>query len=414
MINGAPINILDYGADPTGTNDSTAAIQSAIDYARDNNLVLEFPSGNFRITSTLNTQHDTNYKPTNWVFSGGIIVADFDGSPALNVTGGVQVQSIQGIVIQPSTAYAMNGSNYDTNSHGIYVSNTRVDIQGTIQNFKGYGYNHQTTALNSNSSVIDLTIYTCNFGFFANGADDNFAVVRATLKIYGCAQSAFFATQYTNIRNWVVWINAENNCTAVTTMAAVYVWQSIKSNWWIYCEQQNAANEIDFSQPTNVGNFITSARYNKDTYANGNIVYGAGLERKNWVRTWTPQIGGLTTLGAQTYAIQEAYWTQQGNQVTVWGRITLTAKDAATSGNLIISGLPVNPVNSNMSYPMSIGAMSNLTLTAGKLSMALIATPGNAYLSFYDLISGGLASPTPSTNLSGTTDISFSGTYLIA
>ena len=34
MILGAPVNILDYGADPTGSTDSTAAIQAAIDYAK--------------------------------------------------------------------------------------------------------------------------------------------------------------------------------------------------------------------------------------------------------------------------------------------------------------------------------------------------------------------------------------------
>ena len=30
MINGAPVNVLDFGADPTGTTDSYAAIQAAI------------------------------------------------------------------------------------------------------------------------------------------------------------------------------------------------------------------------------------------------------------------------------------------------------------------------------------------------------------------------------------------------
>lgn len=34
VIDGAPVNVLDYGADPTGSTDSTAAIQAAIDYAK--------------------------------------------------------------------------------------------------------------------------------------------------------------------------------------------------------------------------------------------------------------------------------------------------------------------------------------------------------------------------------------------
>lgn len=47
MINGAPVNALDYGADPTGVNDSTTAIQSAMD----NGKVVYLPAGTYKITS---------------------------------------------------------------------------------------------------------------------------------------------------------------------------------------------------------------------------------------------------------------------------------------------------------------------------------------------------------------------------
>jgi hypothetical protein len=50
MISGAPANVLDYGADPTGTTDSKAAIQAAIDAAP----VVYIPSGTYLISGPIN------------------------------------------------------------------------------------------------------------------------------------------------------------------------------------------------------------------------------------------------------------------------------------------------------------------------------------------------------------------------
>lgn len=49
MITGAPANVLDYGADPTGTTDSTNAIQSAINA----NNVVYIPAGEYRCDSPI-------------------------------------------------------------------------------------------------------------------------------------------------------------------------------------------------------------------------------------------------------------------------------------------------------------------------------------------------------------------------
>ena len=46
MINGSPVNVLDYGADPTGIADSTAAIQAAIDAASN----VYIPTGTYIIS----------------------------------------------------------------------------------------------------------------------------------------------------------------------------------------------------------------------------------------------------------------------------------------------------------------------------------------------------------------------------
>ena len=52
MITGAPVNVLDWGADPTGSIDSTTAIQNALDYCV-GLYKLVFPAGTYKVTDTL-------------------------------------------------------------------------------------------------------------------------------------------------------------------------------------------------------------------------------------------------------------------------------------------------------------------------------------------------------------------------
>lgn len=54
MIAGAPVNVLDYGADPTGVADSTTAIQNALDYCRANKAQAVAPAGTYKISNTIN------------------------------------------------------------------------------------------------------------------------------------------------------------------------------------------------------------------------------------------------------------------------------------------------------------------------------------------------------------------------
>lgn len=59
MTQGAVVNVLDFGADPTGATDSTAAIQAAVDSLT--NGTVYFPNGTFKITNTINIDADTKY-----------------------------------------------------------------------------------------------------------------------------------------------------------------------------------------------------------------------------------------------------------------------------------------------------------------------------------------------------------------
>jgi hypothetical protein len=53
MISGAPVSVLDYGADPTGATNSTAAIQAAWNSVKTSNGTLFFPAGTYRCDGAL-------------------------------------------------------------------------------------------------------------------------------------------------------------------------------------------------------------------------------------------------------------------------------------------------------------------------------------------------------------------------
>ena len=53
MIEGAYVNALDYGADDSGSSDSSAAIQSALSYATANNQALYLPSGTYLVNTAI-------------------------------------------------------------------------------------------------------------------------------------------------------------------------------------------------------------------------------------------------------------------------------------------------------------------------------------------------------------------------
>lgn len=71
MIDGAPVNILDYGADPTGVADSTAAIQAAVNAGKS----IYIPAGTFKVTASIilsqNNFEITGIKGKSIVMGGG-------------------------------------------------------------------------------------------------------------------------------------------------------------------------------------------------------------------------------------------------------------------------------------------------------------------------------------------------------
>jgi len=79
ITSGAPISVVDYGADPTGSTDSTAAIQAAI--AASGNIV--FPAGTYLINDSLVLRSSCR-----WSGIGGATLVKSGTSPAITDTAG--------------------------------------------------------------------------------------------------------------------------------------------------------------------------------------------------------------------------------------------------------------------------------------------------------------------------------------
>ena len=106
-----------------------------------------------------------------------------------------------------------------------------------------------------------------------------------------------------------------------------------------------AALSITESQITDLGNYTERDvnetisgdwNFTGQLNANGNPVV------EETVGTWTPVVVGSTTAGTQLYAKQYGQWKRYGDLIFVDCEVKLYAYDAATSGQIRISGLPVS------------------------------------------------------------------------
>lgn len=90
MINGAYVNVLDYGADPTGAVDSSAALQAAINAAA--GRVVYAPAGTYRINTQLTYNTTTVLSAGLKLIGEGMSKTVFDtrvaGAAMLSISGG--------------------------------------------------------------------------------------------------------------------------------------------------------------------------------------------------------------------------------------------------------------------------------------------------------------------------------------
>jgi hypothetical protein len=125
MINGAPVNVLDFGAVCDGTTDDTVAVQTAIDYCIANSKDMIVP-GLCKLTTSININRAVDSGPADNFFTissdagGGFIVSTainmFSSSLPYTAAGVTQLVKFQNLIFETTdntlAAYVLDGNKY--------------------------------------------------------------------------------------------------------------------------------------------------------------------------------------------------------------------------------------------------------------------------------------------------------------
>jgi hypothetical protein len=175
MITGAPVNILDFGADPTGINDSAPAIQAAIDFANTANqtgtvpfgfarTTVVFPAGVYLCKSTLTfvpfvnyvgtraTTFDNTAPPDYSDTRGSMLIASVDIYNNNPATAGVLVYVYTGDITIENIGFVGTGGLTSNSSIGIQWGST-----GTGRPFEVPGASNVSGVLMSGSRLLSFT-----------------------------------------------------------------------------------------------------------------------------------------------------------------------------------------------------------------------------------------------------------------
>jgi hypothetical protein len=124
-----------------------------------------------------------------------------------------------------------------------------------------------------------------------------------------------------------------------------------------------------------------------------------------------PVVAGSSTAGTQTYSTQLGYYIKIGALVIAWVQINMSAKDAATAGNISINNLPFTARSiTNMRYAGSVGLWTS-TATTFVTMLARVSTNTTAI----SLFGATAATATPTTlvaaDISATTSFTVTVMY---
>ena len=124
--------------------------------------------------------------------------------------------------------------------------------------------------------------------------------------------------------------------------------------------------------------------------------------------SFNPYVYGSTTAGTNTYSVRVGSYYKIGKMAFVQGYITMTAKDAAMAGNVLIGGLPYVAATGKTAS-LSIGEYRYITRAADKQLTVRISGGSN----FIELRLGGVntSEGLPVSAINDNTTIVFAGAY---
>lgn len=304
MIDGASINVRDYGAVGDGLTDDTAALTAAFAAAANNTIPVVGNAGdNYRIASGL-TLTQKNFDGRNCT-----ITKDFAGV-GITITGGAAYSYLKNFTIVASSGQTATDYSAVAADHGILISATRVEMENVQSNgHKGAGFYADQTGGNMNKCVFRQIRGGANSraGFFANGnypTSDNFSVVQFSGYFQSNFGYGFASTATCRVRAWDMWLYAENNCLGASfnpTNPAVTINRGNNITLWAYVETDPAkGTELTLGTDV-VDSRITSVRANLD-YDSGtdNIWYRGDIAYSRNISAGQQTVQRFLASGTQT------------------------------------------------------------------------------------------------------------------
>jgi len=449
MITGAPANVLDFGADPTGTTDSTLAFNQALNYTSvitsnsQNNVrqTVIVPAGNYLIGGTVYIQKGMHLKGSGDGPSRIIIpVTNFAGPTFLlgwGLYNGVPTQSGGGLPPSISDLCTEGGS---TNSLGYVIDGgataganiynmfittapTGLNINnGDLNIYNVIFDNCATGCVVNNSSGISRVVmdacdfYNCNYGFSSTGYIYDFIL----------SNCYFFASKYNDInigssspvKNFNI-----NNCTFTyntqyNTNTSCISFNASSSDFSVQaCNfRNNPSTAIAVSGSNNLVNVFdsifdgvaTNSGYTQGTTANAFSAVGSGhklnISDNTFInQTYTTQCIYFNALTSTTVNFTNNDWAS----ISASQLITFNGNCSSLFVNALSnSGDSVTPL-SNLTTTAVLHAKGNVNwfgpwITSG--SVKYIQIPTNGYLNAQVGISA-------ETNTGGSTSYNKSGYY---
>jgi hypothetical protein len=409
------INVKQFGAKGDGIADDTAAIQRAIN-SRTSGGVVFVPLGIYKISSTL-TVGDGSASAASTVnyislVGEGAGTASSEAAPG-GATQILWAGSASGTMIQvkgPISSVRIEGMILNCNS----LANTGLDLihpfNSVIRNVKTHlykGFAYKITAFTSVSGVAIGANSNIWEGVFAeNPASGGSGIqVGAAASVPGdldVAKNSWTNCQFisdgTSATSYSLELRFVDNCSFVET---TFSRQGGTSSFGIKVSPPTGntgfPGSILFLNCAVFG--ITGSGWTGTTrglifipYLTGdseavptqNFAWGI-TDQGLWFGdlsaqrvSWTPVISGDSTAGTQTYSNQNGRVTKIGNMYFAEFRVTMTAKDAATAGNIFISGFPGTPTATGGGG--SIASYSNVDLAVGYSQLSLHNSGGVMYL----------------------------------
>jgi hypothetical protein len=441
MINGAYLNVLDYGAfnDGTNANATTAAIQAAIDDLGLAGGILYFPVGTYSINSTITTPSNSfgitllgsGLRTTFLKWTGGASTMIFAHNGTDNFT--MQAFALEntgtGTIAVQLNSVRCNIIDVFTNPT-VAWSNTIFSTVSTIAS-----YNYKVTFDNVNLFVSAGTV-TAQADYAIKLGSGHSVTIQNSM-FSGFAESAVFRdiTVDTNVLNGLsitgtrfesfsgTSISYPGSVNAIGVNLQYSTGVSITgSNFEMAGDQVGSENQIAIYIGTDVdgctisGNYFgAQGRCDYCVYVAANSADAISIDANEFSRvvlegigaasllalakiqvgnniaelgpeiivdnTFTPTvtIGGAST--GITFSAQDGRFIRYGKNLTYQVSVTLTSKGALT-GAVRIGGLPIG-ANSALTLPDFVGSVWTLNLTTPLALTALIPKDGSTSIKLF-------------------------------